>query len=73
MLRPSTRVRWYGQAVRRDDGNILKKALMLKVNGQRKRGRPKQTWRRQVEECVKRIGLKVEEAANRTSGSERDR
>ena len=35
---------------------------MLQVNGQRKRGRPKQTWKRQVEESLKKIGLRVEEA-----------
>ena len=57
-------VRWYGHVVRRDDNNVLKKALMLEVNGQRKRRRPKQTWRRQVEESSRRI--EMEEAANRT-------
>ena len=36
---------WHGQVVRRDDDNVLKKALMLEVNGQRNRGRPKQIWR----------------------------
>ena len=45
-------LRWYGHATRRDDNNILKKAMMLEVNGKRKRGRPKMTWRRQVEESV---------------------
>ena len=34
----------HGQVVRRDDDNVLK-ALMLEVNGQRNRGRPKQIWR----------------------------
>ena len=29
-------VRWYGHLVRRDDDNVLKSALMLEVNGQRK-------------------------------------
>ena len=38
-------VLWRGQVVRRDDDNVLKKALMLEVNGQRNRGRPKQIWR----------------------------
>ena len=38
-------VLWYGQVVRRDDDNVLKKALMLEVNGQRNQGRPKQIWR----------------------------
>ena len=44
--------RWYGHVIRRDDDNILKKAMMLEVNGQRKRGRPKLTWRRHEEESL---------------------
>ena len=58
-------VRWYGHVVRRDDESILKKTMMFEVNGQRKRGQPKQTWKRQVEESVKKIGLRVEEATER--------
>ena len=54
-------VRWYGQIIRRDGDNILK-AMMMKVNG--KRGRPKLIWRRQVEERVKKVGLKIEEAGD---------
>ena len=56
----------YGHVIRREDNNILKKAMMMEVNGQRKRGRPKMTWKRQVEESVKKVGLKIEEAADRT-------
>ena len=59
-------VRWYGHVIRRDDDNILKKATMLEVNGKRKRGRPKMTRRKQVEERVKEVWLKIEEAADRT-------
>ena len=62
----ANRVRWYGHVIRRDDNNILKKAMMMEVNGKRKRGRPKLTWRRQVEESVKKVGLKIEEAGDRT-------
>ena len=58
-------VRWYGHVVRRDEESILKKAMMLQVNGQQKRGRPKQTWKRQIEESLKKIGLRVEEATDR--------
>ena len=29
--------RWHGHVIRRDDDNILKKTMMLEVNGQRKR------------------------------------
>ena len=39
---------------------------MMELNEQRKRGRPKVTWKRQVEESVKKVGLKIEEAADRT-------
>ena len=46
---------------------------MLQVNGQRKRGRPKQTWKRQVEESLKKIGLRVDEAADRARWRERVR
>ena len=51
-------VRWYGHVVRRDEESILKKTMMFEVNGPRKRGRPKQTWKKQVEENVKKIGLR---------------
>ena len=63
-------VRWYGHVIRGDDDNILKKTMMLEVNGKRKRGRPKLTWRRQVEESVKKVGLKIEEAIDRTRWKE---
>ena len=59
-------VRWYGHVIREEDDNILKKAMMMEVNGQRKRGRPKMTWKRQVEESVKKVGLKIEEATDQT-------
>ena len=59
-------VRWYGHVIRKDDDSILKKAMMMEVNGKRKRGRPKLTWRRQMEESAKKVGLKIEEAGDRT-------
>ena len=39
---------------------------MLEVNWQRNRGRLKQIWRREVEDNANKIGLEVDEAANRT-------
>ena len=38
----------YGHVVRTDDDNVLKMALMLEVNGQRNRGRPKQIRRNKL-------------------------
>ena len=31
-------VRWYGHVLRRDDGQVLRKALEFKLKGKRKRG-----------------------------------
>ena len=59
-------VRWYGHVLRRENDNILRRAMVFKVNERRKRGRPKRTWKNQVEESVRRIGLKEEDAVNRT-------
>ena len=63
-------VRWYGHVTGRDNDNIMKKEMMMEVNRKRKRGRPKLTWRGQVEESVKKVGLKIEEAAVRTGWRE---
>ena len=51
--------------LRRDDGHVLGKALEFEVKGKRKRGRPKKTWKRQVEKESKSVGLEKEDAVNR--------
>ena len=48
-------VRWYGHVLRKDDGSVLRVALDLVVSGKRKRGRPKKTWKKQVEEETKKM------------------
>ena len=53
-------VRWYGHVLRRDDDSVLRVDLNLEVNGKRKRGRPKKTWKKQVKEETEKIGLKKE-------------
>ena len=58
-------VRWYGHVLRRDDGDVLRKALEFKVKGKRKRGRPKKTWKMQVEKESKSVGLEEKDAMNR--------
>ena len=60
-------VRWYGHVLRRDDGHVLRKALEFEVMGKRKRGRPKKTWKTQVEKESKSVGLEKswEDALNR--------
>ena len=57
-------VKWYGHMLRRDDDSILKVAQDLEVNGKRKQGQLKTTWKKQVEEEIGKIGLKKEDALN---------
>ena len=64
-LAKANAVHWYGHVLRRDEDDVLKKALRLTVAGHRKQGRPRKTWRRQVEEKIRRIGLNKEDALNR--------
>ena len=58
-------VRWYGHVLRRDDDDVLKIALNFEVNGKRKRGRPRKTWKQLVEKEINKIGLKTEDALDR--------
>ena len=37
---------WYGHVLRREDGHVLRKTLDFEVEGQRKKGRPKRTWKK---------------------------
>ena len=39
-------VRWYGHVLRRNNSDILRRALDFEVTGRRGRGRPNMTWKR---------------------------
>ena len=54
-------VHCYGHVLRREDVHALRKALGFEVEGQRKKGRPKRTWKKQVEEENVNIGLRRED------------
>ena len=43
----------------------MQKALEFKVDGKRKKGRARVTWKEQVEGEMRRIGLRAEHAQNR--------
>ena len=49
------RWRWIGHVSRREQGNIARTALHWTPEGKRKRGRPKNTWRRTVEAELKTL------------------
>ena len=50
------RWRWIGHILRKENEDISKVALRWTPDGKRKRGRPKETWRRMVENEMKIIG-----------------
>ena len=58
-------VRWYRHVLRRNDGHVLSKALEFEVKGKRKQGRPKKTWKTQVEKESKSVGLEKRDAMDR--------
>ena len=51
-------VSWYDHVLRREGGNVLRRALdfTVEVEGQRKKGRPERTWKKQVEEEDVKVG-----------------
>ena len=55
-------VKWYKHVLRRDDWHVLRKALEFEVKGKRKQGRPKKTWKMQVEKENKSVGLEKKDA-----------
>ena len=59
-------MRWYGHVLRKEDENVIVKALNFEVSGSRGRVRPKQTWKKQMENEMKKNGLVKEDGCNRT-------
>ena len=45
-------IQWYGHVLRKEDENVTVKALKFEVSGSR--GKPKQTWKKQVENEMKK-------------------
>ena len=61
--------RQYGHVLRREDGHVLRRALYFEIEGQRKKGRTKMTWNKQVEEERVKAGLRRENALCRSKWS----
>ena len=50
--------KWIGHTLRKSRDNVTKQALFWNPQGKRKRGRPKNNWRRSAEHRLQQIGLK---------------
>ena len=48
--------------LRREDGCVLRRALEFEVEDQRKKGRLKRTWKKQIEVESVKVGLRREDA-----------
>ena len=64
-------VRWLGYVLRKEDGDVVRSAPEFNFDRRRKRGRPKRTWRKQVEEERLKAGLNLKDAHNRSKWRER--
>ena len=67
-LAMANRVCRYGHVLRREDGHFLR-SLDFEIEGQRKKGRMKRTWKRQVEEESAMVGLRMKDAHCRSKWS----
>ena len=59
------RLRWFGHVKRRDEEDPLKRVGELVVEGRRPPGRPRKSWRKTVEEDMRKVGAQEEDALDR--------
>ena len=52
---------WYDHVLRREDGHVLRRILVLEVEIQRKKLRLKRTWKSQVKEESINVGMSMED------------
>ena len=55
------RLKWYGHVVRREDPCVGRRAMEMKAQWRRERGRPKRRWLDRVRDDIKEKGLSGEE------------
>ena len=62
-------VHWCGHVLRREDGHVLRRALDIEVEGQRKKRMLYWTWKKQIEEESMKVGLRRKDALCRSMWS----
>ena len=55
------RLKWYGQGMRREEHCVGRRAMVMKVQGRRKRGIPKRRWLDKVKDDIKEKGLSADD------------
>ena len=61
------RLKCYGHVMRREEPYAGRRAMVMKVQGRRKRGRPKRRWLDRVRDDIKEKGLSGEEVYDRAT------
>jgi len=55
-------LRWYGHVLRNEDTHWVKKCMEYEMEGSRRRGRPKRTWKEVVQKDCQAHNLNKEDA-----------
>lgn len=58
-------MKWYGHVMRRDEEHIVKKSMNIELPRQARRGRPPNTWIRQMKDRQRKYGITDEEINDR--------
>jgi len=58
------RLRWYGYVLRKEDNDWVMKCVEYEVEGARPRGRPKKTWRENVQKDCEAHKLNKEDTVD---------
>ena len=61
------RLKWYGHVMRREEHYVGGRAMVMKVQGRRKRGRPKRRWLDKVKDDIKEKGLSADDVYDRAT------
>ena len=59
------RLRWFGHVRRKEEENPVRRVMDLEVEGRRPPGRPRKTWKKTVEEDMRLVGVREEDALDR--------
>ena len=61
------RLQWFGQVRRRDREEDIRMVAEMRVQGKRKRGRPKRRWMDTIKDDMRRWGLEEEDTEDRST------
>ena len=60
-------LKWYGHVMRREEHYVGRRAMVLKVQGRRKRGRHKRRWLDKVKDDIREKGLSADDVYDRAT------